>query len=261
MSDELRSRRRVLQATGVAIGGGLAAGTAGADAEEHDEDGTDELPTAFSAAMTDEEIPREVDTNASGTAAFELDLEARTVRYSVDVEWLCDPTAVEIRYGTEDEAGHELVQLYSHAASTDDIEGRFDGTLTEGTLPVTDLLDAADRTDLEAVATALTETELYVTVATESCPTGEIRGRIVPDSSREAEPIAESAPETESTDEASEADRAEESDDETAEADPDDDAETETDDPPEDDDTEQSADGREDETETVYGAPEDPDDE
>lgn len=255
MSDELRSRRRVLQAAGVAIGGGLAAGTAGADADDQTEDGADDPPTAFSASMTGEAVPHEVETNASGTAAFELDLEARTVRYSIDVEWLCDPTAVEIRYGNEEKPGREVVRLYSHAESADDIEGRFDGTLAEGTLTVTDLLEVAERTDLEALATELAEKELYVSATTESYPAGEIRGRIVPESDREEEPVAEPSLETESPDETSESDRDEETDDGTLRED----TETETDDAPEDDETETADDDREEET--VYGAPEDPDDE
>ncbi|WP_049893201.1 CHRD domain-containing protein [Natronococcus jeotgali] len=281
MSDYLRSRRRVLQTAGATIGGGLATGIGGADGDGRDEDAVlEDLPTTFSATLTDAVVPYEVETNACGTAAFEIDLEARAVHYAIDVEWLCDPIAVRIRSGNDDGEGRGLVQLYPRAGTADRIEGRFDGTLAEGTLTLEDLLGAFDRSDLEAIATELAEGEVYVSVATESYPTGELRGRIVceddresgdgdgsEDETREGDSTEETTDEAsgdaeqDATDEASENDSGRDTADETPEGD------TEQD-PADEAAEENSKEGSDDESsetdrsgETVYGAPEDPDDE
>ncbi|WP_049891398.1 CHRD domain-containing protein [Natronococcus amylolyticus] len=243
MTDDLRSRRWVLRATGVTIGSGLAAGTAGANTD--DETDLEDLPTTFAAELTPESVPREVETEASGTATFEVDFEERAVHYVLDVDYLCDPTDAHIGYGADGESGEPFVQLYP-GADGDSVEGRFDGILAEGTLTVDELLEAFERHDLERVAAKLAEREIYVGVATEAHPEGEIRGQIVLEDESSAEP---------DTDEraGSDATKSEPEEEDGGESDTDD-TDTET------EDAEESDAEAEDDDEPVYRAPADPQD-
>ena len=233
MTDDLRSRRWVLRATGVTIGSGPAAGTAGADTD--DETDLEDLPTTFAAELTAGSVPRDVETDASGTATFEVDFEERAVHYVLDVDYLCDPTDAHIGYGADGETGAEFVQLYP-GADGESVEGRFDGILAEGTLTVDELLEAFERHDLETVAAKLADREIYVGVATEAHPEGEIRGQIV---------LEDDSSEESATDELDDADTAE--------------SDTEEE-PVEEEDTEESDTDEGDADEPIYRAPADPDD-
>ncbi|MDG5817388.1 CHRD domain-containing protein [Natronococcus sp. A-GB7] len=233
MTDALRSRRWVLRATGITIGSGLAAGTAGADTD--DETDLEDLPTTFAAELTAGSVPRDVETDASGTATFEIDFEERAVHYVLDVDYLCDPTDAHIGYGADGETGERFVQLYP-GADDESAEGRFDGTLAEGTLTVDELLEAFERHDLETVAAKLADREIYVGVATEANPEGEIRGQIV---------LEDGSSEVSETDDLDDADTAE--------------SDTEEE-PVEDEEAAESDTDEEDADEPIYRAPADPDD-
>ncbi|MFU8866763.1 CHRD domain-containing protein [Natronococcus sp.] len=259
MTDDLRSRRWVLRATGVTVGSGLAVGTAGADADE--ETDLEDLPTTFVAELTDESVPRAVETNACGTATFEVDLEERAVHYVIDVEHLCDPTDVYVGYGADGESGARFVRLYPEADG-EPAEGRFDGTLAEGTLTVDELLEAFERHDLETVATKLADREIYASVTTEAYPDGEIRGQIVPedrslegsetDGGMDAEESDAEDSETEGTD----AEESETEEENAEEADEDDTGRSDAEEP----DVEEEDSEEDDPEEPVYRAPADPDD-
>lgn len=233
MTDDLRSRRWVLRATGVTVGSGLAVGTVGADTD--DEIDLEDLPTTFAAELTAGSVPRDVETDASGTATFEVDFEERAVHYVLDVDHLCDPTDAYIGYGADGETGAQFVQLYP-GVDGESVEGRFDGTLAEGTLTVDELLEAFERHDLETVAAKLADREIYVGVATETHPEGEIRGQIVLEQYPSEEP---------DTDELGDSDTAES------------DTEEES---VEEEDTEESDTDEGDADEPIYRAPADPDD-
>lgn len=218
-------------------------GTAGADTD--DETDLEDLPTTFAAELTAGSIPREVETDASGIATFEVDFEERAVHYVLDVDYLCDPTNAYIGYGAEGETGEQFVQLYP-GTDGESVEGRVDGTLAEGTLTVDELLEAFERHDLETVAAKLADREIYVGVATEAHPEGEIRGQIV---------LEDGSSEKPDTDETEELDAAEPDPDEedAAEAGTDEE-DTETGDAEESDPETEGTD------EPVYRAPADPDD-
>ncbi|MDG5761782.1 CHRD domain-containing protein [Natronococcus sp. A-GB1] len=200
MSNSLHSRRRVLQVTGVAVGSSVLIGTASAD--DH------EIPESYSVELTGGAETHEVKTNASGVATFEADFEACEIHYTIDVEWLCDATQAHIHYGSEGEDGPVVAQLYPEDGSESKlIEGRFDGTLAEGTLTTDDFEGKFADKGFKAIAQKLAEEGAYVNIHTESYPEGELRGQVVPG---EAPPTPDDSEEEEEVDEEEEDDEEEE---------------------------------------------------
>lgn len=173
MTDYQQTRRRVLQAAGVAIGSSIVAGTASADHEE---------TWRFDAELTGGAETHDVETQASGHATFEIPPDDHRIHYSIDVEWLCNPTQAHIHLGEEGEDGPVVVWLYPEETQEPElIEGRFDGTLAEGTFTVDDLVGPLEDGSEGELITALLEEDAYVNVHTEAYPAGEIRGQVRPD--------------------------------------------------------------------------------
>lgn len=173
MVNTRQTRRRLLQTAGIAIGSSIVMGTASA---AHDE------TWRFQAELTGEAETHDVESNASGHAAFEIPPDGHRIHYTVDVEWLCYGTQAHIHLGEEGEDGPVVAWLYPEEGQEPElIEGRFDGTLAEGTLTVDDLVGPLEGADEEEIITALLEEGGYVNVHTEEYPTGEIRGQIRPD--------------------------------------------------------------------------------
>ena len=241
MSNSLHSRRRVLQVTGVAVGSSVLIGTASAD--DH------EIPESYSVELTGGAETHEVETNASGVATFEADFEACEIHYTIDVEWLCDATQAHIHYGSEGEDGPVVAQLYPEDGSESKlIEGRFDGTLAEGTLTTDDFEGKFADKGFEAIAQKLAEEGAYVNIHTESYPEGELRGQVVPgevpptpDDSEEEEEVDEDEEEAEEEDEeeADEEDEEPSDDGEEEEVDEDEEEEAEEDDEEEEEEAEE----------------------
>ncbi|MFC4988608.1 CHRD domain-containing protein [Saliphagus infecundisoli] len=172
-----QTRRRVLQTAGVAIGSGIVMGTASADHEE---------TWIFQAELTGEAETHDVETTASGHATFEIPPDDHRIHYSIDAEWLCHATQAHIHLGEVDEDGPVVVWLYpEEAQEPEPIEGRFDGTLAEGTFTADDLVGPLEGADADEIVTALIEENAYVNVHTEAYPAGEIRGQIRPDADTE----------------------------------------------------------------------------
>lgn len=122
-----------------------------------------------------------IDTPASGRAEFEVDGDAEEVHYTLRVEAFCDATMAHIHLGAEGEDGPVVVWLYP----TDQQEprtkdGRFTGTLAEGTFTADDFVGPLAGQSLRDLVNALRERGAYVNVHTEDHPKGEIRGQIEP---------------------------------------------------------------------------------
>lgn len=184
MDDTPRTRRRVLQTTGVAIGSTLAMGAASAHEGE--------ISQTYSADLSGETVLRDVDTDASGTATFEVDRDAEAIHYAIDVAHLCNATRACIHCGAEGEEGPVIAVLHPTDGSDERlIEGRFDGTLAEGTLTVDDLVGPLEGADLETAGRKLAEAGAYVEIHTETYPEGELRGRITADGDWDAQATGE----------------------------------------------------------------------
>lgn len=138
----------------------------------------DEPPTTerFVAELSGED--HGIDTRASGRAEFVADHDAEEVRYTLEVEELCNATMAHIHLGGPDEDGPVVVWLYpTDQQEPRTKEGRFTGTLAEGTFTTDDLVGPLKGETIEDLENR-TEEDAYVNVHTEDHPGGEIRGQI-----------------------------------------------------------------------------------
>ncbi|WP_336345133.1 CHRD domain-containing protein [Halalkalicoccus ordinarius] len=181
MSSNL-NRRQVLSATGAAIVGSMAMSGQAAASSHGDQPGT------YSAELSgDAEVPP-VETDASGHATFEANEDETAVEYEVHVESICNVTQAHVHLGEEGENGPVVVWLYpEEGAEPELIEGRFDGTLAEGTITEDDFVGPLEGASFEEAAETLESEGGYVNVHTEQHPGGEIRGQIEPDEMSEEE--------------------------------------------------------------------------
>lgn len=184
MTDSIFSRRQVLSAAGISIVGLGMSGQAAASSH-------DDQPRAYSAELTgDEQVPP-VETDASGHATFEVDEDRREVHYEVHIDFICNPNQAHIHLGDRGENGPVVAWLYPEDRQEPElIEGRFAGTLAEGTLTEDDLVGPLEGASPEEAAERMDAEGVYVNVHTEQYPDGEIRGQIVPDE----EPVEEPEP-------------------------------------------------------------------
>lgn len=163
----------------------MATGSAAADEHDHVQ--------SYSASLTgDEQVPP-VETDASGHATFEVSEDGTEVDYEVRVNSICNITQAHIHLGEEGENGPVIVWLYpEEGAEPELIEGRFDGTLVEGTFTEDDFVGPLEGASFEEATGALQDEGAYVNVHTEQHPDGEIRGQIMPEEEMPAD--SESAP-------------------------------------------------------------------
>lgn len=154
------------------------------DGEEEEPSGDDEeseidLPREYQALLRGE--PHNVKTNASGEAQFQVNEDGTEATYEVMVESICNVTQAHIHLGTEGEDGPVGVWLYPEEGMEPElIEGRFDGTLAEGTITQDDFVGEWEDADFEDAVAAFEQESTYVNVHTEEYPGGEIRGQIMP---------------------------------------------------------------------------------
>lgn len=154
------------------------------DGEDEESSGDDEEPETdrpreYQAVLRGE--PHDVETTASGEARFQVNEDGTEATYEVMVESICNVTQAHIHLGAEGEDGPVVVWLYPEEGMEPDlIEGRFDGTLAEGTITQDDLVGEWEDADLENAVTTFEQEGAYVNVHTEEHPGGEIRGQIMP---------------------------------------------------------------------------------
>lgn len=150
-----------------------------------DEDGDDEdAPPVMEAEQLVATLSGEghgIDTEATGRAEFEVDVDAGEVHYTVEVSELCNATMAHIHLGGPGEDGPIVVWLYPEDQQGPRTqEGEFTGTLAEGTFTEADLVGPLEGMSLEDLGQAHADQGAYVNVHTEEHPGGEIRGQIEP---------------------------------------------------------------------------------
>lgn len=145
------------------------------------EDSNDHFPHEFEATLSGE--AHGIETDASGHAVFTVDTHDGEIdaHYELTVEHVCDVTQAHIHLGEVGEDGPVVAWLHpEEGQEPEHLEGRFDGTLAEGTLTEDNLVGDWDGASMEEAEAALEDEEAYVNVHTEEHPGGEVRGQIEP---------------------------------------------------------------------------------
>jgi hypothetical protein len=124
----------------------------------------------FNATLTGgEEVPP-VETQASGTAQFQM-LAENAMSYTVNATEIQGVTAGHIHTGNPGENGDVLVTLFSYDPSQD-------GVAETGTITADDLEGPMTGSPLSDLMNAMEDGGTYINIHTEQNPDGEIRGQI-----------------------------------------------------------------------------------
>jgi len=129
---------------------------------------------SFKAKLTGKDEVPSVKTKAKGDVMFKLSRDGKELSYKLNVKNIENPTAAHIHHGMKGKSGPPLANLFTGPKK----EGKFSGTLSEGTIRASDLSgDLAEKSikDLEQIIKA---GDAYVNVHTDANPDGEIRGQI-----------------------------------------------------------------------------------
>ena len=120
------------------------------------------------------EVPS-VDTDAWGSAFFQLSPDGNMLRYQLTVANIVDVFASHIHLAPAGANGPVVVTLYSAEPS-----GRLDGVIAQGEIRAEDLVGLLAGQPVSALVEAMNAGNTYVNVHTTAHPGGEIRGQIMP---------------------------------------------------------------------------------
>jgi hypothetical protein len=127
---------------------------------------------SFSAELTGgEEVPP-VDTNATGIANLQNNVQ--TINYQLSVNDLVNVTQAHIHRGEEGENGKVVVTLYNTTMPT----GPMSGLLSQGNITAANLVGPLAGQQLTDLVSIMDNGTAYVNVHTKDFPLGEIRGQI-----------------------------------------------------------------------------------
>jgi hypothetical protein len=127
---------------------------------------------SLSAELTGgDEVPP-VDTNATGIANFQNNVQ--TVNYQLSVNDLANVTAAHIHRGEEGENGKVVVTLYNSTMPT----GPKSGLLSQGNITAANLQGPLAGHPLTDLISIMENGTAYANVHTKDFPLGEIRGQI-----------------------------------------------------------------------------------
>jgi hypothetical protein len=127
---------------------------------------------SFSAELTGgEEVPP-VDTNATGIANLQNNVQ--TINYQLSVNDLVNVTQAHIHRGEEGENGKIVVTLYNTTMPT----GPMSGLLSQGNITAANLVGPLAGQQLTDLVSIMDNGTAYVNVHTKDFPLGEIRGQI-----------------------------------------------------------------------------------
>ena len=136
---------------------------------------------SFSAELSGgDEVPP-VDTNATGIANFQDNVQ--TVNYQLSVSDLVNVTQAHIHRGEEGENGKVVVTLYNTTMPT----GPMSGLLSQGNITAANLVGPLAGQQLTDLTSIMDNGTAYVNVHTKDFPLGEIRGQIAADGEADEE--------------------------------------------------------------------------
>lgn len=113
-------------------------------------------------------------TTAKGMATFETAMGGKELTYKLTVEDIENVTAAHIHIAKKGKNGPPVAGLFAGPKK----EGKFSGTLAEGTITDKDLVGPMAGKTVKDLIKALRSGELYVNVHTDKYPDGELRGQI-----------------------------------------------------------------------------------
>lgn len=179
-SSEFDVHRRGVLAISTAAALGASVGTGIATAAAQDEEGDQEVGL-FHAALTGDQHPEPVDTDAIGGAVVSVSEDRSELEYALLVSNIEDVTQAHIHLGSEGENGPVAAWLYPAADATEPElqEGRFDGILATGTITEENLTEEVEDQSMDAFLEEIVDENGYVNVHTEANPGGEIRGQLL----------------------------------------------------------------------------------
>lgn len=148
--------------------------------EGEEEDGLDvDLPKEYHADLSGVAETHDVETDATGTATFEVNEDGTQASYTLSVTDLCNITQAHIHLGEEGEDGPVVVWLYPEGGQEPElIDGPTTGTIAESVITEDDLVGEWEGASFEDVIATFEDQGAYVNVHTEAYPAGEIRGQI-----------------------------------------------------------------------------------
>jgi len=130
----------------------------------------------FKAELSGSEVVPPVKTMAKGETIFELNKSGDELKYKLTVTDIANVTAVHIHDGKVGKNGPPIVSLYAGPKK----EGKFSGTLSEGTITAKDLIGQLKGKLFSHFIQMIEDGHAYVNVHTDKYPDGEIRGQIKP---------------------------------------------------------------------------------
>ncbi len=125
------------------------------------------------------QVPKKIDTKATGTAVFRLSKDGKELSYKLTVRDIDNITMAHIHMAPVNKNGPPVVWLYpSRGMAPQQKPGKFSGILSEGKITAGDLIGPLAGKPLGALMDAIKSGDMYVNVHTVAYPDGEIRGQI-----------------------------------------------------------------------------------
>lgn len=128
----------------------------------------------FKARLSGKEQTPTVKTKAKGYATFKVSKDGKEITYKLTVRNIANVTAAHIHEGAKGVSGGPVVGLFSGPKK----EGKFSGTLAEGTITDKDLIGSLAGKTVSDLIEMIKAGNAYVNVHTDEHPDGEIRGQI-----------------------------------------------------------------------------------
>jgi hypothetical protein len=131
---------------------------------------------SFKAKLSGSEVVPTVKTTAKGETIFQLSKDGNELTYKLTVADIENVTVAHIHDGKYGKNGPPIVSLYTGSKK----EGKFSGTLSEGTITAKDLMGELKGKLFSHFMQMIEDGHAYVNVHTDKYPGGEIRGQIKP---------------------------------------------------------------------------------
>lgn len=129
---------------------------------------------SFSAKLSGKYSTPVVKTKAQGKTEFKLSKDGKELSFKLTVKDIENVTAAHIHMGKKGVNGPPLAGLFAGPKK----EGKFSGTLAEGTIMEKDLVGDLKGKSLDELVKLFKSGSTYVNVHTDANPDGEIRGQI-----------------------------------------------------------------------------------
>ncbi len=129
---------------------------------------------AYKAELSGHAVIPMATTTAKGMATFETTMSGKELTFKLTVEDIENVTAAHIHIAKKGKNGPPVAGLFAGPKK----EGKFSGTLGEGTITDKDLVGPMAGKTVKDLIKALRSGELYVNVHTDKYPDGELRGQI-----------------------------------------------------------------------------------